>query len=241
MELFPLKKGGRKTSVLWEHATKVFHENGSVKHIKCIHCGKTSYGGSTSNALKHLKSMHFNHLNSFMDSKNRTPHTYELKCEMKQKLEDGIETGKTQKDYDDDAGPLSKYLNSSNNDESVRHHPIQSRSEDNDDNISDIDDDNAYKDDSDVESGNDNSNDDRDGDGDDDNDDGDGGGGEEGGDDDDDNEFDRIVDSHKKRKRDDDNDDDSEEAVEDWNRVVNKYKVLRKKGSQISQVKSGRE
>ena len=103
----------RKTSVLWEHATKVFHENGSVKYIKCIHCGKTSYGGSTSNALKHLKSMHFNHLNPFMDSKNRSPHTYELKCEMKQKLEDGIETAKTQKDYDDDAGPLSKWSNSS--------------------------------------------------------------------------------------------------------------------------------
>merc|ERR1712082_170064 len=33
-------------------------------------------------------------------------------------------------------------------------------------------------------------------------------------------------DEYKKRKRDDDNDGD-EEAVEDWNRVVNKYKALR--------------
>ena len=57
----PLKKK-KKMSVLWEHARKVFHENGSVKHIKCIHCGKTYYGGSTSNALKHPKSIHFNHL-----------------------------------------------------------------------------------------------------------------------------------------------------------------------------------
>ena len=116
----PLKIGRGKTSVLWEHATKIFHENGSVKYIKCIHCGKTSNGGSTSNALKHLRSMHFNRLSPFMDSKNRAPHTYELKCEMKQKLEDGIETAKTQKDYDDDAGELSKWSNPSNHDELVR-------------------------------------------------------------------------------------------------------------------------
>ena len=32
---------------------------------------------------------------------------------MKQKLEDGIEMAKTQKDYDDDAGTLSKWSNSS--------------------------------------------------------------------------------------------------------------------------------
>ena len=154
MESSPLKIRRKKTSVLWEHATKVFHENGSVKHIKCIHCGKTfSYvGSSTSNALNHLYRNHSNHLNTFMDSKNIAPHTYELKCEMKQKLEDGIETAKTQKDYDD-AGTLSKYSISSNNDESVQRHPILSRSED-------IDDDNTNKDDSDVESGNDNSNDD---------------------------------------------------------------------------------
>ena len=35
----PLKKR-KNASVLWEHARKVFRENGSVKYIKCIHCEK---------------------------------------------------------------------------------------------------------------------------------------------------------------------------------------------------------
>ena len=81
----PLKKR-KNASMLWKHATKVFYDNGSVKYIKCIHCGKTSYGGSTSNALKHLKNIHFNHLTPSLESKNRPLHTYELKCEIKKNL-----------------------------------------------------------------------------------------------------------------------------------------------------------
>ena len=54
---------------MWIHAKNFFHKNGSVKHIKCIHCGKTfSYvGASTSNVLNHLYRNHFNRLTPFME------------------------------------------------------------------------------------------------------------------------------------------------------------------------------
>ena len=77
--------------MLWDHATKFFRDNSSVKYIKCIHCGKTFYGGSTSKALKHLKSIYYNHFIASLESKNKPSQTYELKCELKQKFKDGIE------------------------------------------------------------------------------------------------------------------------------------------------------
>ena len=57
----------KNVSVLWEHARKVFCENGSVKYIKCNHCTKTY--STSSNALRHLKSTHSNHLAPSKDSK----------------------------------------------------------------------------------------------------------------------------------------------------------------------------
>ena len=93
---------------------KKIHKNGSVKHIKCIHCGKTfSYnGGSTSNALSHLYRNHFNRLMPSMESTKRPRYTYELKCEIIKKLKDGIKRSKIQKDYGIHAGTLSKWLKS---------------------------------------------------------------------------------------------------------------------------------
>ena len=79
----PLKKR-KNASVLWEHARKVFRENGSVKYIKCIHCRKTS--STASNALRHLKSTHFNHLAPSTDSKKKPSYAYELKCAIVKKL-----------------------------------------------------------------------------------------------------------------------------------------------------------
>ena len=80
-------------SVLWEHARIVFRENGSVKDVKCKHYEKkNSYvGTSLSNALNHVYRYHSNHVVPSPESKNRPPHTYELKCEIKQKFKDGIE------------------------------------------------------------------------------------------------------------------------------------------------------
>ena len=101
----PLKKR-KNASVLWEHARKVFCENGSVKYIKCDHCRKTS--STTSNALRHLKSTHFNHLGSSKDSKKKLSHTYELKCAIVRKLKDGIERSKIQEDHGIDEETLSK-------------------------------------------------------------------------------------------------------------------------------------
>ena len=62
-------KKRKKSNILWIQAKKKIHKNGSVKHIKCIHCGKTfSYvGTSTSNALNHLYRNHFNCFTSFME------------------------------------------------------------------------------------------------------------------------------------------------------------------------------
>ena len=91
METIPLKKR-KNASILWIHAKIFFHKNGSVKHIKCIHCGKTfSYnGGSTSNTLSHLYHNHFNHLMPFVESTKRPHYTYKLKCDIIKKLKDGI-------------------------------------------------------------------------------------------------------------------------------------------------------
>ena len=80
----PLKKR-KNASVLWEHARKVFRENGTVKHIKCNHCEKTFYGGVTSSALNHLYRTHSKQLKPVMDSKKNPSYTYDLKCEIVKK------------------------------------------------------------------------------------------------------------------------------------------------------------
>ena len=54
MKSIPLKKR-KNASILWEHARKVFHENGMVKHIKCMHCGKAF--STASSVSRHLKSV----------------------------------------------------------------------------------------------------------------------------------------------------------------------------------------
>ena len=143
----PLKKKEKKTSVLWEHARKVFRENGSVKHVKCKHCEKTfSYvGASTSNALNHVLCYHQNQAIASLDSKNKPSHTYELKCEIKQKLKDGIERTKTQKDYDDDVDTLSKWSKSTNKmigevNGKIQPVPDENKDDDNDDGDDDDDD-----------------------------------------------------------------------------------------------------
>ena len=93
--------------MLWEHATKVFRDNGLVKYIKCNHCGKTC--STASNASRHLKSAHFNRLNSFMDSKKKASYTYELKCDIVKKALTGVKQSKIQEDHDVDADTLSKW------------------------------------------------------------------------------------------------------------------------------------
>ena len=77
-------KSRKNVSVLWEHARKVFRENGSVKYIKCNHCTKTS--STSSNGLRHLKSTHSKQLKLVMDSKKNPSYTYGLKCEIVKKL-----------------------------------------------------------------------------------------------------------------------------------------------------------
>ena len=69
--------------MLWEHATKVFCDNGSVKYIKCKLCGNTC--STASNASRHLKSVHSNHVIASLDSKKKGSYTYELKCEIVKK------------------------------------------------------------------------------------------------------------------------------------------------------------
>ena len=66
MEPIPLKKL-KNACILWTHARKVFHEDGSVKHIVCNHCGKTYAGASRYNSLNHLYRFHFNHLIPIME------------------------------------------------------------------------------------------------------------------------------------------------------------------------------
>ena len=55
----PLKER-KNSSKLWQHATKVFHDNGTIRYIKCNHCAKTSK--HQTNASRHLKTVHFNHV-----------------------------------------------------------------------------------------------------------------------------------------------------------------------------------
>ena len=112
MKSIPLKKR-KNASVLWKHARKVFHENGMVKHIKCMHCEKTfSYDGRgpTSNVLNHLKHIHFNHLKPVMESKKNPHYTYELKCEIIKKVKDGIKRSKIQEDYGIHSGTPLRWL-----------------------------------------------------------------------------------------------------------------------------------
>ena len=169
-----------------------------------------------------------------MDCKKRRYYTYELKKEIIQKLKDGIKRSDIQKEYGISPSSLSRWICPPDkiigeaNDETVRDHPIQpapeeNKDDDDDDSVAEIGNDNGDDDDSD-----DNNDDDddvshkkrkRD-------------------DDDDDDEDDDV--SHKKRRLNDDDDDDDDndiepddneedEDAEDWNRLVNKYKVLRKK------------
>ena len=150
-----------------------------------------------------------------MDCKRRRRFTNELKQEIIQKVKDGISRSDIQKEYGIASSTLSRWICPPDeiiakaNEESVRHHPIQPSTQEEE----------GY---------------------------GYGYG---------DNEIDQILDSYKKRKREDndDNDDDKlnkkrrlndddedsdndndvetgdneKEEAEDWNRLVNNYKVLR--------------
>ena len=104
MDCGVLKSRKKNVSVLWEHARKVFCENGSVKYIKCSHCTKTystssnglrhlkkcnhctKTSSTSSNGLRHLKSTHSKQLKLVMDSKKNPSYTYGLKCEIVKKL-----------------------------------------------------------------------------------------------------------------------------------------------------------
>ena len=102
----PLKER-KNSSKLWQHATKVFHDNGTIRYIKCNHCAKTSK--HQTNASRHLKTVHFNHVAPSLDSKKEPSYTYELKCEIVKKALTGIKQSKIQKDHDVDAETLSKW------------------------------------------------------------------------------------------------------------------------------------
>ena len=137
-----------------------------------------------------------------MDCKKRHYYTYELKKEIIQKLKDGIKRSDIQKEYGISLSSLSRWV--------CPPHEIIAKA--NEETVwhhpiqatPEVD-----------------------------------------GDGDDDEEIDRILDSYKKRKREDNddndddklnkkrrlNDDNEDEEAEDWNRLVNNYKVLRRKKS----------
>ena len=199
MESNPLKKR-KNASMLWEHATKVFCDNGSVKYIKCNHCGKTC--STASNASRHLKNAHFNRLNSFMDSKKKASYTYELKCEIVKKALTGVKQSKIQEDHDVDADTLSKwYKKWFTSDDKVVAKVLGEIQAVPEENINGIDDKTDNNDDDEEIDRIINSHKKRKRDDDDDNDDGKLNKKRHLNDDDDgDEEFDRIVDSYKKRK-----------------------------------------
>ena len=211
----PLKKR-KNASILWEHARKVFRENGTVKHIKCNHCEKTFYGGITSNALNHLYRTHFNHLAPSVDSKKKPSHTYDLKCEIVKKASVPEENIDESVDEDDDIvhgedennGIDDKTDNNDDGDDEINRildSHKKSRVDDNDDGDDTDDGDNGDEDD---------------------NDDGDDNGDEDGNDDDDgsddaengcdtenetdtENDTENYTENRKKRAQDSDSDDDS--------------------------------
>ena len=149
-----------------------------------------------------------------MDHKNRCHFPYELKKEIIQKVKDGIKRSYNQKEYGIASDILSKWVCSpdkiiSKANGEILPVPDENKDDDNnadDDSIAEIGNDNGDDDDSDVETGNDN--------------------GDVDDDVDDDNADD--GDDDNKLEADDNNTDDDDDDAEDLNRLVNKYKVLSK-------------